>query len=88
MAALAAENIVPGIKFYVIPSHKSKEPAADEILKAIGVTPFIDAQMSLGEGTGAVMMLGLLDMAMAIYNDKITFGDINMEQYERFDGDK
>ena len=39
--------------------------------------------MALGEGTGAVMMFSLLDIALSVYQDRTTFSDIKIEQYER-----
>ncbi len=83
-AALLAERIVPGTKEYLIPSHKGKEPAAIRIAKELGLEPVIDGNMALGEGTGAVMMFSLLEMALNIYQDRTTFSDIQIEQYERF----
>jgi nicotinate-nucleotide--dimethylbenzimidazole phosphoribosyltransferase len=84
VAALVAEGIVPGTKAYLLPSHKGKEPAIDNISRALGMEPIIDARLALGEGTGAVMMFALLDMAVSIYQDRTTFSDIEIEQYERF----
>jgi nicotinate-nucleotide--dimethylbenzimidazole phosphoribosyltransferase len=84
VAALAAERLVPGVRDYMLPSHRSKEPAAQRILQELGLEPVIDASLALGEGTGAVMMFGLLDMAMAVYHTPTTFEDISVEQYQRF----
>lgn len=84
VAALCAERLVPGAKEYVIPSHCSREPAAHRLLTELGVSPVIDAGLALGEGTGAVMMLGLLDIARTVYGERTTFADIDMEPYERF----
>ena len=84
VAALLAERIVPGTKEYLIPSHKGKEPAAERLAKELGVEPVIDGNMALGEGTGAVMMFSLLDIALSVYEDRTTFSDIKIEQYERF----
>ena len=84
VAALLAERIVPGTKYYLIPSHKGKEPAMGRLAKELNVEPVIDAKMALGEGTGAVMMFSLLDIALSVYQDKTTFSDMNIEQYERF----
>lgn len=83
-AALLAERILPGTKAYFIPSHKGKEPASELLMKELGLEPVIDAKLALGEGTGAVMMFSLLDMALSIYCDRTTFSDIQIEQYERF----
>lgn len=83
-AALLAERLVPGTKAYLIPSHRGKEPAVEKLAEALRVEPVIDAQLALGEGTGAVMMFPLLDMALSVYQDRTTFADIKIEQYERF----
>lgn len=82
-AALLAERIVPGTKEYLIPSHKGKEPAVDLLMKELRLEPVIDGKMALGEGTGAIMMLSLLDMALAVYSNRTTFSDIQIEKYER-----
>ncbi|MDE7272449.1 MAG: nicotinate-nucleotide--dimethylbenzimidazole phosphoribosyltransferase [Lachnospiraceae bacterium] len=84
VAALVAERIVPGTRAYLIPSHKGKEPAVEMLAAALGLEPVIDASMALGEGTGAVMMMALLDMVLCIYNNRTTFSDIEIAQYERF----
>ena len=84
VAALLAERIVPGTKNYLIPSHKGKEPAMGRLAKELNVESVIDGNMALGEGTGAVMMFSLLDIALSVYQDKTTFSDMNIEQYDRF----
>ena len=83
VAALLAERLVPGTKAYYIPSHKGKEPAIGMIAKELELEPVIDGNLALGEGTGAVMMFSLLDMALSIYQGRITFDEIEIEQYER-----
>lgn len=84
VAALLAERIVPGTKAYLLPSHKGKEPAVELLMRELEVEPVIDGRLALGEGTGAVMMFSLLDMALSIYRDRTTFSDIQIEQYQRF----
>ena len=37
--------------------------------------------MCLGEGTGAVTIYPILDMALAIYGSMSTFADIQMDNY-------
>lgn len=83
-AALLAERIVPGVRDYLIPSHKGKEPAIERLAAELGVEPVIDGNMALGEGTGAVMMMSLLDLALSVYHGGATFSDVQVEQYERF----
>lgn len=83
-AALLAEKLLPGTAAYLIASHKGKEPAAEKLADALGLQPVIDAGMALGEGTGAVMMLSLLDMALSVYQGKTSFSEIAVEPYERY----
>ena len=84
VAALTAEQLLPGTKDYLIPSHKGKEPAVAIITKALGMEPVIDGNLALGEGTGAVMMFSLLEMALAVYKESSSFSEIKVEQYERY----
>lgn len=83
-AALTAQRLVSGVSDYIILSHKGKEKAVKKLMEELGQEPVIDAHMALGEGTGAVMMLSLLDLALSIYNDRLAFSDIGIEQYKRF----
>lgn len=82
-AALVAERMFPGVREYLIPSHLGKEPAAVKLADALRLSPVIHAGMALGEGTGAVMMFTLLDMAMSIYGQSATFSEIEVEPYKR-----
>ncbi len=82
-AALLAERMIPGVRAFCIPSHSGKEPVMEQLLKALEITPVIGGNMALGEGTGAVMLFPLLDMAMALYSDGKVFEEIDVRQYER-----
>lgn len=84
VAALVAERIVPGVREFVLPSHLSKEPAAKWIAEELNLHPVIDAGLGLGEGTGAVMLFSLLDLALALYEDQTTFDTMEIAQYERY----
>lgn len=52
------------------------------MLDALGLSPFIDCNMSLGEGSGAVAVMPLLDMGLKVYLEMSTFDEIHVEQYE------
>lgn len=84
VAAYVAEQIRPGAKDYMIASHKSREPLCKMLLEELELDTCIDAGMALGEGTGAVMLLGMLDTVMALYDNNRSFEDILMKPYERF----
>ena len=83
-AALTAERMIPGTKEYLIASHVGKEPAVRKLIDELGLDAVIEARLALGEGTGAVMVVGLLDMALSVYNSQTTFTDMNIDQYERY----
>ena len=68
-------------------SHVSSEPAAKMILAELGLNPLICAGLHLGEGTGAVCAMPMLDMALAVYNSMSTFDDIEMEAYVPLGGE-
>lgn len=84
VAALIAMKIQPLAREYMIPSHVSKEPAGHYILEELGLSPYITCDMCLGEGTGAVAVLPLLDMGLAVYRSMSTFSDIHIDDYEVF----
>lgn len=73
VAALAAARICPEARNFMLPSHLSGEPAAEAVLKALDMEPFITCGMSLGEGSGAVALFPLLDMAYSVYMNMCTF---------------
>ena len=80
-AALAAELLVPGCRNYMLASHVSAEPVGKLLLDELGLKPVITAEMRLGEGTGGIMLLPLLDGALSIYNNAHRFDDIGLERY-------
>lgn len=81
VAALCAVRMCPAVRDYVITSHKSKEPATVMILEALDIPVFLDCDMCLGEGSGAVAIYPLLDMAMAVYNSMSTFAENEIDHY-------
>ncbi len=81
VSACLAEMIEPGCRDFMLPSHVSNEPAARLLLERLGLKAPITAGLHLGEGTGGVMLLPLLDGALAVYNGAHRFDDMNMERY-------
>ena len=86
VAALVAVRLEPMVKEYLIPSHSGKEPAVKAIEKELDLAPVLHANMALGEGTGAVMMLQLLRTANAVYEKSVSFDAAGIKEYERFGG--
>lgn len=85
VAALCAVRLCPAAADYMVASHVSKEPAAQMLLEALGKEPFLTCDMCLGEGSGAVMLFPLLDMAAAVYNSMSTFEENAIENYQPLD---
>lgn len=84
VAALAAVRLCPHVNDYLIASHVSAEPAADKLLEALGKKAPIHAGMFLGEGTGAVSLFTLIDMAVDVYRSMSTFAEIEVEPYRDY----
>ena len=81
LAAYTAAKLCPACTCAMLPSHVSAEPAARMLLDGIGLAAPIHAGLRLGEGTGAVLLLPLLDAALALYNGT-TFDGQGIEAYE------
>ncbi|WP_106060325.1 nicotinate-nucleotide--dimethylbenzimidazole phosphoribosyltransferase [Clostridium vincentii] len=83
VAALIAIRLEPLVIGYILPSHVSKEPAGEMVLNKLGLTPFINCGMFLGEGTGAIAVFPILEMACNVYRDMSTFSEIHVEEYKQ-----
>lgn len=87
VAALTAERLVPGTRNFMIASHLGKEPGMKYILDILGLEPVIDGMLALGEGTGAVMLMPLLDTVLALYSEGLGFDETTVEQYKDFEAE-
>jgi nicotinate-nucleotide--dimethylbenzimidazole phosphoribosyltransferase len=72
-AALAAVRLAPAAREFLLASHRSAEPGHAVVLSALGLEPYLDLGMRLGEGTGAALAIGLARAAAAIVRDMATF---------------
>ena len=68
-AALAACQIAPQIKPYLIPSHFSAEKGARTALAHLELDPYLNMGMRLGEGSGAALAMPIIEAACAMYNN-------------------
>ena len=73
------------MKDFLIGSHISGEPGGRLVLQALGTDTFLDCGLRLGEGTGAILLLPLLDAALKIYREMDTFEDIAIQRYQPFE---
>lgn len=75
-AALLAERLYPGTARSMIASHLSSEPGHVKALESLGLSPFLNWNLRLGEGTGALMLMPLLDTAVAMVTQMATLDDV------------
>lgn len=80
-AAAIAYKINPLCAEYMLAGHVSGEPAGIKLLELMGLKAVINAGLRLGEGTGGIMLLPLLDGAVALYRNAHRFDEISMERY-------
>ena len=72
-AALAARALAPDTTAAMIAGHRSVEPGASVALAALGLTPLVDLRMRLGEGSGAMLALPIVQGAARVLRDVATF---------------
>jgi nicotinate-nucleotide--dimethylbenzimidazole phosphoribosyltransferase len=72
-AALVAVRLEPAARGALIAAHRSAEPGHGRILEALGLEPYLDLAMRLGEGTGAALCIGLARAAVAALTEMATF---------------
>lgn len=76
--ALIAERLAPGTARSMIAAHCSAEPGHGGALAALGLEPLLDWDMRLGEGTGALVALPLLDSAAALLSGVALLSDLGV----------
>lgn len=74
-AALAAVRIQPGVRDWLLFSHRSAERGHARLLEALRAEPLLQLDLRLGEGSGAALALPLLRLACALHNRMATFAE-------------
>jgi len=72
-AALAARTIEPEVAHWMLASHVSFETGHALALDALGLVALVDFKMRLGEGSGAALVVPLINSAIALHNEMATF---------------
>jgi nicotinate-nucleotide--dimethylbenzimidazole phosphoribosyltransferase len=73
--ALLAAALQPRVKDYMIAAHTSVEVGQQVAWRFLGQAPLLDLQLRLGEGTGAVLAMHLVEAALRLYNEMATFDE-------------
>ena len=74
-AALIAHGLSPAVRDYLIASHRSAEKGHRAVLAHMRLDPLLDLAMRLGEGTGAVLAMGIIEAAAVCLAGMATFGE-------------
>lgn len=80
-AAAIAYALCPQSTDYMLASHASGEPAGEGLLSFMGLSPVIRAGLRLGEGTGGLLLVPLLESTLALYRNAHRFEDMPIEKY-------
>ena len=75
VAALAAVRLAPKALNYMFGSHQSKEKGYLVAMDALGVEPFFNLGMRLGEGSGCPISFKIIETACATMNGMATFAE-------------
>ena len=81
ISAYLAGMLCETAKEYMICTHCSAEPASRLVVERLGMKAPLQADMHLGEGTGAIMALSLIDQALNVYYHLTTWDGANVEAY-------
>jgi nicotinate-nucleotide--dimethylbenzimidazole phosphoribosyltransferase len=72
-AAAIACGLSPDVRPCLFAGHRSQEPGHRVLLAHLDLEPILDLDMRLGEGTGAVLAMPILEAALRIYQEMATF---------------
>ncbi|QHN35729.1 nicotinate-nucleotide--dimethylbenzimidazole phosphoribosyltransferase [Gordonia pseudamarae] len=73
--ALVAEQLAPGAAQWWVAGHRSAEPAHSLALEHLDLDPILEMSMRLGEGTGAMLALPVVQSAIDVLTSMATFGE-------------
>lgn len=79
-AALAASAFAPDVVHALVAGHRSTEPGASRALDVLGLRPLLDLDLRLGEGSGAVLALPLVQSAVRVLRDVATFDSAGVSE--------
>jgi nicotinate-nucleotide--dimethylbenzimidazole phosphoribosyltransferase len=81
-AAMLAVSLAPQTRDYLISAHRSQELGHQIMLEWLGLEPMLDLSLRLGEGTGAVLAISLVEAACKILGEMATFSEAGVTDKE------
>jgi nicotinate-nucleotide--dimethylbenzimidazole phosphoribosyltransferase len=82
-AAALAVALEPDVTGYLIAGHRSEEPGHTLLLEYLKLTPVLNLQMRLGEGSGAVLAMPIIESAVGLYSRMATFTSAGVSEASR-----
>jgi nicotinate-nucleotide--dimethylbenzimidazole phosphoribosyltransferase len=79
-AAALAVAIEPNTLGYLIAGHRSQEPGHALLLEYLNLRPVLALDMRLGEGTGAVLAMSIVESAICLYTQMATFASAGVSE--------
>ena len=79
-AALAATGLDPAAGEILIAAHRSSEPGHALVLAELGLEPLLDLRLRLGEASGALLVLPIIEAAGALHREMATFAQAGVER--------
>jgi nicotinate-nucleotide--dimethylbenzimidazole phosphoribosyltransferase len=81
-AAMIAVGLAPSVRDYLLGAHQSVEIGHQAMLKHLGLTPLLDLNLRLGEGTGAALAFHLVEASTRILREMATFDEAGVSDKE------
>jgi nicotinate-nucleotide--dimethylbenzimidazole phosphoribosyltransferase len=81
-AAMIAVGLAPRVRDYLISAHQSVEIGHQAMLKHLHLTPLLDLNLRLGEGTGAALAFHLVEASTRILREMATFDEAGVSDKE------
>ena len=80
-AAAVAAGLAPAVAGMLVGSHLSREPGHRILMQYLNIPVYLELDMRLGEGTGAVLLMPLIDMATRILREMPTLEDLHIREH-------
>ncbi len=80
--ALVAHTLCPTVTDYIFAGHRSAESGHKGMLKYLQLEPILDLGMRLGEGTGGALAIGIMESAIRVFKNVLTFEEAGVADKE------
>jgi nicotinate-nucleotide--dimethylbenzimidazole phosphoribosyltransferase len=81
-AAMVAATLCPAVRDYLFAAHCSQETGHRLMMAWLGLKPMLEFNMRLGEGTGAVLAISIIQASCKILAEMATFAEAGVSDKE------